>query len=91
VILFRRNNFASASFVSLFPRPRIRDITWERFRFEKTSAILQPSLPAAALAKVGAFNPTCRRVETLPRILEAVLPKSEAYGIACMPPVCALF
>jgi hypothetical protein len=31
-ILFRRNSFASASSVSLFPRERMRDITSDRFR-----------------------------------------------------------
>ena len=35
----RRNNFASASSVSLFPRPRIRDITSDRFVLVKTSDI----------------------------------------------------
>jgi len=30
-ILFRRKNFISASYVSLLPRERIRDITSERF------------------------------------------------------------
>ena len=35
----RRNNFASASSVSRLPRERIRDMTSERFRFEKTSAM----------------------------------------------------
>jgi len=34
-----RNNFASASSVSLFPRPRIRDITSDRFALVKTSGI----------------------------------------------------
>jgi hypothetical protein len=28
-----------------FPHPQFRDMTSERFRFEKTSAILQPFLP----------------------------------------------
>ena len=44
-IPFARNNRASASSVSLFPRERMRDMTSERFALEKTSAILQPSLP----------------------------------------------
>ena len=35
----RRNNFASASSVSLFPRPRIRDITSDRLVLVKTSDI----------------------------------------------------
>lgn len=35
----RRNNLASASSVSLFPRPRIRDITSDRFALVKTSGI----------------------------------------------------
>jgi hypothetical protein len=39
VILFRRNNFASASSVSLFPRERMRDITSDRFVLVKTSDI----------------------------------------------------
>ena len=39
VIPFARNSFASASSVSRLPRERIRDITSERFRFEKTSAM----------------------------------------------------
>lgn len=34
-----RNNFASASSVAAFPRERMRDMTWERFVLEKTSAI----------------------------------------------------
>ena len=34
-----RNNFTSASSVSLFPRPRIRDITSDRFALVKTSDI----------------------------------------------------
>src|SRR5262245_10280186 len=36
---FARNNLASASSVSLLPRPRMRDITSDRFRLEKTSAM----------------------------------------------------
>lgn len=36
----RRNNFASASSVALFPRPRIRDITSDRFDLVKTSAMI---------------------------------------------------
>jgi hypothetical protein len=39
VILFRRNNFASATSVSLFPRERTRDMTSERFALVKMSAI----------------------------------------------------
>jgi hypothetical protein len=39
VILFTRNNFASASSVSLFPRERMRDITSDRFALVKTSGI----------------------------------------------------
>ena len=39
VMRCRRNNFASASSVSLFPRPRIRDITSERLALVKTSGI----------------------------------------------------
>ena len=39
VILCRRNNFASASSVSLFPRERMRDITNERFALVKMSDI----------------------------------------------------
>jgi len=38
-ILCRRNNFASATSVSLFPRERMRDITSDRFFVENTSAI----------------------------------------------------
>src|SRR4051812_13064005 len=34
-----RNSFASASSVSLLPRPRMRDITCERFSLVKTSAM----------------------------------------------------
>src|ERR1041385_3425015 len=34
----RRNNFANASSVSLFPRPRIRDIISDRFFLVKTPA-----------------------------------------------------
>jgi hypothetical protein len=34
-----RKSFASANSVSLFPRPRIRDITFDRFALVKTSAI----------------------------------------------------
>lgn len=37
VILCVRNNFASASSVSLLPRDRMRDITSERFALVKTS------------------------------------------------------
>jgi hypothetical protein len=37
MILCRRNNFASATSVSLFPRERMRDITSERFALVKTS------------------------------------------------------
>ena len=39
VIPFARNSRASTSSVSLFPRPRIRDITSDRFALVKTSAI----------------------------------------------------
>jgi len=39
VILCRRNNFASATSVALFPRERMRDITSERFTLENTSNI----------------------------------------------------
>jgi hypothetical protein len=38
-ILFRRNNFASASSGALFPRERMRDITSERLALVKTSGI----------------------------------------------------
>ena len=55
-IPFARNSRANASSVSLFPRPRIRDMTSERFRFEKTSAILQPFLPRHSVATAGAFS-----------------------------------
>jgi hypothetical protein len=40
VIPFVRNNRASASSVSLFPRPRIRDITFDRFALVKTSGMV---------------------------------------------------
>jgi len=39
VILFRRNNFASAISVASFPRERMRDITSDRFALVKTSGI----------------------------------------------------
>ena len=35
-----RNSWVSASSVSLFPRPRMRDITWERLALVKTLSIL---------------------------------------------------
>jgi len=38
-IPFARSSRASASSVSLFPRPRIRDITSDRFAFVKTSGM----------------------------------------------------
>jgi hypothetical protein len=41
VILFRRNSFASAISVSLFPRERMRDITSERFVLVKMSDIFK--------------------------------------------------
>ena len=59
VILCRRNSFISASSVALFPRLRIRDITYERFALEKTSAIFQPQINTDGHRFIGR---TCRAV-----------------------------
>ncbi len=53
-----RSNFTNASSVSLFPRPRIRDITSERFALVKTSGIepiLQGTLKYEPQAFFGNF------------------------------------
>lgn len=56
VILFCRNRRASAISVSLFPRPRIRDITSERFALVKTSAISASPARQRTFPRVSAIS-----------------------------------